>query len=115
MKKRIEIRIFEHTKNEWNRKAKEQYSTLTDYIINKVEDNFSVKDINKMELFLNKIVNKRKKVENNINQIARNINISKSVNERQMMQYLEFLNEYKEVVKKQNKSINKLIKTIHTK
>lgn len=115
MKKRIEIRIFEHKKNEWNRKAKEQYSTLTDYIINKVEDNFSVKDINKIELFLNKIVNKRKKVENNINQIARNINISKSVNERQMMQYLEFLNEYKEVVKEQNKSINKLIKTIHTK
>ncbi|TXD53914.1 hypothetical protein [Polaribacter sp. IC063] len=113
MKKRIEIRIKEELKNKWLGSAKDSNSTLTNFIINKIEGNKSVFLIKKIEGFFNKIGNDRKKAENNLNQISRNINISKGVNQKQMMKVENVLNEYKSVIEEQNKLIIKVFKELH--
>lgn len=115
IKKRIHILVLEEIKNDWIQQSEKECCSLTDFIINKIEGNKSAFFIKTIEGYFNKMGNDRKKVENNINQISRNINISKGLNEKQMFQFLEILGDYKTIVDEQNKIIIKVFKDLHSK
>ena len=110
---RIGFRISNERKRKWQKEAKKEISSLTDFIFNKVEGNRPLNEIKHIENLFNQMVNDRRKVENNINQISRNINISKGVNENQMFAFLELFGEYSEVVMEQNKKIIKVFKILN--
>ncbi|MCI2228294.1 hypothetical protein MC378_03875 [Polaribacter sp. MSW13] len=113
-KTRIGIRITYELKSKWKIEANKELATLTDFIVNKIEGNRPINEIKHIENLFNQMGNDRRKVENNINQISRNINISKGLNESQMFQFLELLGEYKTIVDEQNKRIIKVFKILHS-
>ncbi|PNW27802.1 hypothetical protein BKP44_11515 [Formosa algae] len=66
--------------------------------------------LKKLRVIFPKWVVNRNKVESNINQVSRNINIFKSVNGSNIIRFLELLLEYKSIIKHQNKLMIKACK-----
>ena len=115
MSTRIDIRVSDERKQDWKKRAKEEKSTLTEFIINKVEEDYSLNDIKIMEGFFDKIVHLRGKVDVNINQISRNINLSRNVHESHMLDFLKVLGEYVSKIEEQNRLIIKVRKDLNSK
>ncbi|MBP1838774.1 hypothetical protein [Formosa algae] len=112
--KRVHFVISEERKNKWLELAKEEYSSLTDFIITRVEGNITRYDIKTIEGLFEKMGGNRNKVESNINQVTRIINVAQNINEENMLRFLELFSEYSRKVEKQNKIITKVYKKLNS-
>jgi len=108
-KERIHFLINSEMKDKWKKEAMDSKMNLTDFIINKVEDNLTRNEVNMIVKSIEDITNFRNKVDNNINQITRIVNIDKSINEKNMITFNALLEAYIEKVSEQNSEIRKLI------
>jgi archaellum component FlaC len=113
-KSRIHFLINSEIKDNWKEKAMDSKLNLTDFIINKVEDNLTRKEVNTIVNSIEDITNFRNKVDNNINQVTRIINIDKSISEKNMMAFNALLEAYIEKVSEQNEKIRKLINRLYS-
>jgi len=71
---RIEIRVSSNLKELLKNKAREHNTTLTDYILSRINNSLTHNEINEIIKVSNENIASQKNLANNINQIARRIN-----------------------------------------
>lgn len=109
----IQIRISKERKELWKTRAEKEYLTLTDFVISRVEENLTFKLVRDLEKMGDKIINKRSIVGNNINQIARQVNIDKGISDSQLRVFFKQMNLYREEFRAEIKELKKMNKLLH--
>lgn len=112
-KGRIDFRLSKERKELWKLQADKEYLTLTDLIISRVEENLTFKLVRDLEKMGDKIINKRSIVGNNINQIARQVNIDKGISDSQLRVFFKQMNLYREEFRAEIKELKKMNKLLH--
>ena len=111
-KKRMHFLVNAEMKKNWIMKAKEQDLSLTDFIINKVEDNLTRNQALFLSQKVDEIAKLNKKVDTNINQVTKIINAEKRITEKNIVLFNQYFSEYIEKINEQNKEIKKFHKLI---
>ena len=99
-KSRIHFLLDSDLKKKWQGIAKLNHMTLTEYIVHKVEGNLGKNERKQILQFIEISTNVDSKVENNINQIAKWVN---------MDEYLDQLNKYQRFMRERNSIFRKII------
>ncbi len=108
-KSRIHFLLDSDLKKKWQGIAKLNHMTLTEYIVHKVEGNLGKNERKQILQFIEISTNVDSKVENNINQIAKWVNIHKEISSEKMDEYLDQLNKYQRFMRERNSIFRKII------
>lgn len=100
-KSRIEIRIEKSQKEKWKNLCQKQKISLSELIINSVENKMMSAERRKVIAFIEKQDNIFAKIENNINQFAKIANTQKQISEMEMKIFNRYLEVIEELRKKQ--------------
>ena len=106
----IQIRIYKSQKERWLKIVKERKSTITDLVINSVEDSFTKGERRQMLSFIEKQGNLFSKIENNINQFARIVNTENSLDSVLLNSFNEHLKVIAQLKLQQNDLFKKIIR-----
>lgn len=104
----IRIRMYKSQKESWKALAKQMNTTITDLVINSVENNLTKGERKEILSFIEKQSNIFAKIENNINQFARIVNIEKSVSDN----LLDNFNQHLAIISNLKADQNNLFKRI---
>lgn len=108
-KSRIHFLLDSDLKKKWQEIAELNRMTLTEYIVHKVEGNLGKNERKQILKFIEISTNVDSKVENNINQIAKWVNIHKEISSEKMDEYLDQLNKYQRFMRERNTVFRKII------
>lgn len=108
-KSRIHFLLDSDLKKKWQEIAELNHMTLTEYIVHKVEGNLGKNERKQILKFIEISTNVDSKVENNINQIAKWVNIHKEISSEKMDEYLDQLNKYQQFMRERNTVFRKII------
>lgn len=106
----IRVRLYKSQKERWVKIAKEKKSTITDLVINSVEDSFAKSERREVLSFIEKQGNIFSKIENNINQFARIVNNENSVNDALLKSFNEHLEAIWQLKLQQNNMFRRIIR-----
>ncbi|WP_027384946.1 plasmid mobilization relaxosome protein MobC [Epilithonimonas caeni] len=109
---RIEIRIEKEKKKLWKKFCSERQVSLTQLIINSVENRMMDNERRKVLKFIEKQDNIFIKIETNINQIARIANLQKFVSEKDLRNFSQKLAEIEKLKNEQNEIFMKIYRML---
>lgn len=102
------LRIESHRKNSWKEICKKRNITLSEMVIDSVEDRLPNDERRKVLAFIEKQDNKFAKIENNINQVARIANSQKFLSKEDFNSFNLMLKEVLRLKQEQNKTFTQL-------
>ena len=105
---RIEIRVSSNLKELLKNKAREHNTTLTDYILSRINNSLTHNEINEIIKVSNENIASQKKIANNINQIARRINYNDSISREEIKVFFDQMQVYAQIQKESRKRIDKM-------
>jgi len=105
---RITLRLSQDIKDKWNAQCRNSNIYLSDFIVNTIEGKLLENDRKEIMAFIEKQGNIFSKIENNINQIAKYINTTKSLPSDLLKDYNSKLEELNSLKIEQNKIIKKI-------
>lgn len=108
--KRIYIRVAEAQKNKWKKICLEKKISLTELIINSIENKNFSNEKRQILNFIEKQDNIFSKIENNINQFAKIANTKKDISDYELKIFNDALKQIQELKKQQNLIIFKIYK-----
>lgn len=100
---RVFVRVTDERKRNWKLMAKIQSTTLSDFIITKVEDRLSNREKREILKFIEIQGNYFSKVENNINQLAKIANRQNYLSDEMQKEMISLLKEIRNLKIEQNK------------
>ncbi|WP_024566547.1 plasmid mobilization relaxosome protein MobC [Elizabethkingia anophelis] len=104
----IIIRIQKSRKENWKRICLEKQISLTSLITHSVENRILNDERRKVMAFIEKQDNIFIKIETNINQIARIVNVQKFISEEALKDFLDKLSEIEKLKREQNMIFSKI-------
>ena len=104
----IKFRITREKKNSWKKICEEKQITLTNLIIDSVENRILDNERQEILAFIEKQDNLFVKIETNINQVARIANGQKFISENELRKFSEKVSEIVLLKKEQNKIFSKI-------
>ncbi|MRI64247.1 hypothetical protein EDM00_09625 [Ornithobacterium rhinotracheale] len=108
----IKFRIAKNQKKEWQKRCSKKGDTLTDFIIQSVENRMLNSERREILKFIEKQDNIFAKIENNINQFAKIANGQKFITPQTMLNFNEKLAQVAELKKEQNKMFERIYKLL---
>lgn len=105
---RIEIRVSSNLKELLKNKAREHNTTLTDYILSRINNSLTHNEINEIIKVSNENIASQKNLANNINQIARRINYNDSISREEIKVFFDQMQVYAQIQKESRKRIDKM-------
>lgn len=108
----IKFRIEKKQKKEWQKRCLERGNTLTDLIVQSVENRMMNNERREILKFIEKQDNIFAKIENNINQFAKIANGQKFITPLDMKNFTQKLAQVAELKKEQNKMFQKIYKLL---
>ncbi|OPC03230.1 hypothetical protein BAS10_18135 [Elizabethkingia meningoseptica] len=111
-KTRIFIRLEKSQKEEWKKLCSKKNISLTSLIINSVNNKILDDERREVLMFIEKQDNIFAKIENNINQIARHVNVQKFISTADIKVFNDKLDLITELKNQQNKIFEKIYKLI---
>ncbi|MGP2571458.1 hypothetical protein ACT4R9_11165 [Ornithobacterium rhinotracheale] len=108
----IKFRIEKKQKKEWQKRCLESGSTLTDLIVQSVENRMMNNERREILKFIEKQDNIFAKIENNINQFAKIANGQKFITPLDMKNFTQKLAQVAELKKEQNKMFQNIYKLL---
>ena len=105
---RIFIRIQKSRKENWKKICLEKQISLTNLIIDSVENRMMDNERRKVLAFIEKQDNIFRKIETNINQVARMVNGQKFISENELKAFTNQLNEIAKLKATQNEIFLKI-------
>lgn len=109
---RIFIRIQKHRKENWKKLCFQKKISLSSLIIDSVENRIFDDERRKILVFLEKQDNLFAKIENNINQVARIVNVQKFIRDEDLKSFVEQLKTIIELKHQQNEIFKKIYSLI---
>lgn len=109
---RIFIRIQKYRKENWRKLCLEKKISLSNLIINSVENRILDDERRKVLMFIEKQDNIFGKIENNINQVAKIANSQKFINEKELNNFSMQLSNIAELKKEHNEILFKILTLI---
>src|SRR5690625_2001121 len=106
--KRIEIRVSSNLKELLKNKAREHNTTLTDYILSRINNSLTHNEINEIIKVSNENIASQKNLANNINQIARRINYNNFISREEIEVFFDQMHVYAQIQKESMKRIDKM-------
>lgn len=106
--KRIEIRVSSNLKELLKNKAREHNTTLTDYILSRINNSLTHNEINEIIKVSNENIASQKNLANNINQIARRINYNDFISREEIKVFFDQMQVYAQIQKESMKRIDKM-------
>jgi len=106
--KRIEIRVSSNLKELLKNKAREHNTTLTDYILSRINNSLTHNEINEIIKVSNENIASQKNLANNINQIARRINYNNFISREEIEVFFDQMQVYAQIQKESMKRIDKM-------
>lgn len=100
---RIFIRLQKEKKQAWKRLCKARNISLTNFIIDSVEQRMLSDDKRKVTAFIEKQDNLFAKIGNNINQVAKYVNTQKGISNEELQGFNRMLEKLEELKKEQNR------------
>ena len=104
----IKFRITREKKANWKKICNEKQITLTNLIIDSVENRILGNERQEILAFIEKQDNLFVKIETNINQVARIANGQKFISENELRKFSEKVSEIVQLKKEQNKIFSKI-------
>ncbi|AIL45319.1 hypothetical protein BEI02_16305 [Elizabethkingia sp. HvH-WGS333] len=104
----IIIRIQKSRKENWKRICSKKQISLTSLITHSVENRILNDERRKVMAFIEKQDNIFIKIETNINQIARIVNVQKFISEEALKDFLDKLSEIEKLKREQNMIFSKI-------
>jgi hypothetical protein len=98
----VVFRITSQKKRDWKKICLKRKISLTSLIISSVEDRLMIDERRDILTFIEKQDNVFRKIENNINQVAKITNGQKYISEKQLRHFSLQLNEIADLKKQQN-------------
>jgi len=98
----VVFRITSQKKRDWKKICLKRKISLTSLIISSVEDRLMKDERRDILTFIEKQDNVFRKIENNINQVAKIANVQKYISEKQLRHFSLQLNEIADLKKQQN-------------
>ncbi|MDV3774543.1 hypothetical protein CMU14_15825 [Elizabethkingia anophelis] len=108
----IKFRIEKRKKDEWKILCSKKNISLTSLIINSVNNRMLDDERRKVLMFIEKQDNIFAKIENNINQIARHVNVQKFISSADIKLFNDRLDLITDLKNQQNKIFEKIYKLI---
>ncbi|WP_312824820.1 plasmid mobilization relaxosome protein MobC [Epilithonimonas sp.] len=99
----IILRVQKTQKEKWKKICQEKKISITSLIVNSVEERMMDDERRKVLSFIEKQDNVFVKIETNINQVAKIVNIQKSISPKNLNDFLERLSEITTLKQEQNK------------
>ncbi|MDV2442569.1 hypothetical protein CMV00_01985 [Elizabethkingia anophelis] len=111
-KTRIFIRLEKSQKDEWKKLCSKRNISITSLIINSVNDRMLDDERREVLMFIEKQDNVFAKIENNINQIAKHVNVQKFISASDIKLFNDKLDLITDLKNQQNKIFEKIYKLI---
>ncbi|MGQ2118471.1 hypothetical protein [Ornithobacterium rhinotracheale] len=108
----IKFRIGKSQKKEWQKRCSKKGDTLTDFIIQSVENRMLNSERREILKFIEKQDNIFAKIENNINQFAKIANGQKIITPLEMKSFTQKLAQVAELKREQNKMFERIYKLL---
>ncbi|MGQ1928983.1 hypothetical protein [Ornithobacterium rhinotracheale] len=108
----IKFRIGKSQKKEWQKRCSKKGDTLTDFIIQSVENRMLNSERREILKFIEKQDNIFAKIENNINQFAKIANGQKFITPLEMKSFTQKLAQVAELKREQNKMFERIYKLL---
>jgi hypothetical protein len=102
-------------KQDWISRASLEKASLSEFIISRVEENLTLKEVRRIEEIGNEIVDFDNIIGNNINQIARQVNIDNSISEQQLRVFYAQMELYRKEIKDRNSKIKAIYDLLYRK
>ncbi|SDD99541.1 plasmid mobilization relaxosome protein MobC [Riemerella columbipharyngis] len=109
---RIDFRIEKNKKEEWKNICKQKNISLTELIINSVENKILSSDKSKVIAFIENQDYQFSKIGNNINQIAKKVNAEKRIDNETLKGFIRELKEVENLRIKQNEILGDIYKIL---